>query len=188
MNGPAAAWQSGAVNATALAEARNADQAAARAGVSIRDLESLHDLAGADELFTCIWGGRNQDAVPTNLMRALSHSGNYVAGAFRGADLIGASVAFAWGDARALHSHISGVLPDGQGRGVGYALKLHQRAWAAARGITEITWTYDPLIRRNAWFNLVKLGARVDGFHADFYGPMEDGLNGSDPTDRCFGT
>lgn len=126
--------------------------------------------------------------MPSNLMRALSHSGNYVAGAFRDGELVAASVAFAWGDAPALHSHISGVIPEVQGHGVGYALKLHQRAWAAQRRIKAITWTYDPLIRRNAWFNLVKLGGRVDGFHPDFYGPMEDGINSGDPTDRCVVT
>ena len=174
------------MSGTALAEAQSAQRAAARADVDIRELESIREIMRAEQLFTLIWG--SSEAMPSNLMRALSHSGNYVAGAFRGGELVAASVAFAWGDRPSLHSHISGVTPGLQGHGVGYALKLHQRAWAAQRGIQTITWTFDPLIRRNAWFNLVKLGGRIDGFHADFYGPMEDGINGGDPTDRCVVT
>ena len=171
---------------TALAEAQSAQRAAARADVDVRELQSIDDIMAAERLFALVWG--SSETMPSNLMRALAHSRNYVAGAFRAGDLVAASVAFAWGDTPALHSHISGVSPGNQGHGVGYALKLHQRAWAAQRGIQTITWTFDPLIRRNAWFNLVKLGARVDGFHADFYGPMEDGINGGDPTDRCVVT
>jgi predicted GNAT superfamily acetyltransferase len=174
------------VTGIALAEAKSAQKAAARAAVDVRELQSIDDIMRADRLFTLVWG--SSEAMPSNLMRALSHSRNYVAGAFRDGDLVAASVAFAWGDTPALHSHISGVTPAIQGHGVGYALKLHQRAWAAQRGIQTITWTFDPLIRRNAWFNLVKLGGRIDGFHPDFYGPMEDGINGGDPTDRCVVT
>jgi predicted GNAT superfamily acetyltransferase len=174
------------VTGTALADAESAERAAAGADVAIHELRSIGEITRAEKLFTQIWG--SSEAMPSNLMRALSHSGNYVAGAFRAGELIAASVAFAWGDAPALHSHISGVTPGAQGRGVGFALKLHQRAWAAQRAFKTITWTYDPLIRRNAWFNLVKLGGRVDGFHPDFYGPMEDGINGGDPTDRCVVT
>jgi predicted GNAT superfamily acetyltransferase len=83
-----------------------------------------------------------------------------------------------------LHSNISGVVD--QGRGVGLALKLHQRAWALHRAITTITWTFDPLVRRNAWFNLVKLGATGVEYLPDFYGPMTDGVNSGESSDRLF--
>lgn len=45
-------------------------------------------------------------------------------------------------------------------------------------------WTFDPLIRRNAHVNLVKLGATVRAYHPDFYGELADVINGSDRTDR----
>ena len=38
-------------------------------------------------------------------------------------------------------------------------------------------WTYDPLVSRNARFNLVKLGAVGTEYAVDFYGPMRDGVN-----------
>jgi predicted GNAT superfamily acetyltransferase len=70
-------------------------------------------------------------------------------------------------------------------RGVGEALKRHQRAWAEAQGMRRVTWTFDPLVRTNAHFNVGRLGARIVRFVPDFYGSLDDGLNGSDETDRC---
>jgi predicted GNAT superfamily acetyltransferase len=84
----------------------------------------------------------------------------------------------------ALHSHVTAVTPAARGAGVGRALKAHQRSWALARGITRITWTFDPLVRRNAHFDLAVLGARPTAYLVDFYGAMTDGLNGTDPSDR----
>jgi predicted GNAT superfamily acetyltransferase len=69
-------------------------------------------------------------------------------------------------------------------RGVGFALKHAQRAWALGHGVTSMVWTYDPLSSRNARFNLVKLGAVALDYTVDFYGPMEDGINSGDETDR----
>src|SRR5262249_19079167 len=83
-------------------------------------------------------------------------------------------------------SHITGVDRTGQSAGVGYALKQHQRAWALARGIPAVRWTYDPLVRRNAYFNLHKLGAAAREYLPDFYGAMDDGTNTGDTTDRLY--
>jgi predicted GNAT superfamily acetyltransferase len=41
-------------------------------------------------------------------------------------------------------------------------------------------------VRRNAWFNLGKLGAQAVEYLVDFYGPMHDGLNAGEPSDRLF--
>src|SRR5205823_7392831 len=75
------------------------------------------------------------------------------------------------------HSHMLGVVQDAQSRGVGYALKLAQRAACLDAGIDEVRWTYDPLVARNARFNLVKLGAVATRFLPGFYGEMTDRLN-----------
>lgn len=164
-----------------------AEQAAARVGIEIRLLEDVGDLAEADGLLARIWSAEG-GLMGVNVMKALAHSGHYVAGAWRGGELVGASVAWAWGPDRpgALHSHITGIAPHLQSQGVGLALKLHQAAWAKARGIDCITWTFDPMVRRNAWFNLVKLGARAESYHRDFYGEMHDGVNDGELTDRCL--
>ena len=49
-----------------------------------------------------------------------------------------------------------------------------------------MVWTYDPLVRRNGWFNVVKLRARAVAYYPNLYGVMEDELNGTDETDRCL--
>jgi len=69
---------------------------------------------------------------------------------------------------------------------VGAALKLHQRAWALSKGVTAITWSYDPLVARNAYFNLHRLGACVVEYVPDFYGDMSDGLNDGQGSDRLL--
>jgi predicted GNAT superfamily acetyltransferase len=126
--------------------------------------------------------------MPVNLLRALVHSGNYVSGAFVEAELVGAAVGWL-AEHRGtfeLHSHAVGVDRAVQGQGVGYDLKLHQKRWAQAKSLGRITWTFDPLGRRNAWFNLAKLGARAVAYYPNFYGIMPDDLNGTDETDRCL--
>lgn len=163
---------------------RSALTAAQAAGVVVGELHELPAIEAAAALYERVWHSDTRSApVNPHLMRALSHAGGYVAGAFDGDLLVAASVAF---HTRAgLHSHISAVLPEVQGRDVGRALKLHQRAWALQQGITTISWTYDPLLRRNAWFNLGKLGARATDYLVDFYGPMDDAQNSGDQSDRA---
>ncbi len=102
-----------------------------------------------------------------------------------GGAMVGASFGFHGSDGH-LHSHVTGIHPDWQGRGLGRILKLHQRAWCLERGVETITWTFDPLVRRNAWFNLRSLGAEVTEYLPSFYGPMTDGINAGDDTDRAF--
>jgi predicted GNAT superfamily acetyltransferase len=83
-----------------------------------------------------------------------------------------------------VHSHMVAALPDRRHKGVGYALKLAQRADALDRGIDVMRWTFDPMVARNAWFNLGKLGTVADRFFPDFYGEMTDAINAGDRSDR----
>ena len=154
----------------------------------IRELTAIEELHRAAELLAGIWGlPPDRGPVTPELLRALAHSGNYVAGAWDGGALVGASAGFLGRHQNSLHlhSHISGVDPAHQGRHVGLALKRHQRAWAAGRGVATIEWTFDPLVRRNAYFNLAKLGARIVGYEPHFYGAMRDAVNAGDETDRA---
>jgi predicted GNAT superfamily acetyltransferase len=173
------------------ADAQEAAARAARAaGVTVRELSALTELDAATALFDEIWGpGAGGSSMPRDLLRALTKAGNYASGAFDAAsgELLGACVGFFGPPAGAeLHSHVAGVRAAGRGRSVGFALKVHQRAWCLRRGVRVIAWTYDPLIRRNAYFNLVKLGARPAEYLPDFYGPMDDAINGGTETDRML--
>jgi predicted GNAT superfamily acetyltransferase len=161
-----------------------ARRAAERADVGIRTLDSLAEFEAGSDLIARIWN--NSALAPPGLLRALSHAGNFVAGAYRERELVGISLGFfGVGDSEFhLHSHITGVDPALQGKSLGYALKLFQRQWALEHGAQTIQWTVDPLVRRNVFFNLMKLGATLVAYHADFYGPMPDALNAGEETDR----
>jgi predicted GNAT superfamily acetyltransferase len=166
----------------------SASDAAQAAGVEMGLLLDATEARRTAELFAEVWGVTDGPVpVSGDLIRALVHTGNYAAGAWAGPELVGASVAFlALDDGRlSLHSHITGVARAARGSSVGFALKQHQRAWALSHGIDEITWTFDPLVRGNARFNLVKLGALAVAYLFDFYGQMQDGINAGDRSDRC---
>ncbi len=156
--------------------------------IDIRPLETIAQIHEAADVLREVWVG-DRDAMPPNLVRALAHSGNYVVGMYDGERMVGASIAFFAPPAeRSMHSHITGVLPGLQSRGLGRLLKQHQREWAFARDVGNITWTFDPLVARNAHFNLRVLGARVTEYLVDHYGPMDDGVNRGDETDRLMVT
>ncbi|HWC14244.1 MAG TPA: GNAT family N-acetyltransferase [Actinomycetota bacterium] len=170
------------------AAAEAASDAAARAGVEVLKLKGLEEIQQAVELHRVIWGPEDRDLIGVSTLRALSHADNYVFGAYLGDRLVAAITGFVgWHEEKfQLHSHILGVSPEVQGRNVGFALKEHQRAWCLSKEITTVTWTYDPLVSRNAYFNLTKLGAAVTAYYPSFYGQMNDGINGSDDSDRVL--
>jgi predicted GNAT superfamily acetyltransferase len=113
-------------------------------------------------------------------------SGNTPWGAFVSDRMVGYVLGFLGRDLDGphIHSHMLAVLPEWRSRGVGYALKLVQRAVAIEQGVPTIRWTFDPLLSKNAYFNIAKLGAVCDRFHRDFYGEMSDTLNRGDRSDR----
>ncbi|PZU46641.1 MAG: GNAT family N-acetyltransferase [Microbacterium sp.] len=161
-------------------------------GIEIRTLETVEEVFAACAVLDEVWGG-DRTGMPPNLLRALEHAGNYAVGlyAHEGADggerMIGASVAFfAAPGARSMHSHITGILDGYRSQGLGRLLKQHQRAWAFARDVGHITWTFDPLVARNAYFNLAVLGTRVTEYLVDHYGAMDDGVNRGDESDRLM--
>lgn len=161
-----------------------AERAASAAGVEVRDLTEHSDLESASTLINLRWG----DALTSpSLLRAIEHAGSYVSGAFESDTMVGASVGFLGiGDEGGLrlHSHITAAVASD--RSVGFALKQHQRYWCLARGVPLVVWTFDPLVRRNGYFNLAKLGAEIAGYEPDFYGSMTDGINQGEETDRAL--
>lgn len=170
---------------------RHAVDAAAAAGVSVDVLATMPQLTAAVEAWNTIWGRPDgQQMLPPEMLRAMTHAGNYASGALRDGRLVGAAFGFLGEHAGVvhLHSHIAGVHRGTRYRGIGYALKLHQRAWALERALETVTWTFDPLVRGNAYFNLSKLGAVARDYEVDFYGSMDDGFNAGDETDRLVVT
>lgn len=169
MDGAKAAWDA-------------AVKAAEDAGVS---LIRIRGMAGAERVASIVQALWGPGQLPPSLIRAFDYAGTVILGAEAGGDLVGAVLGFPGLDEGLhMHSHMLGVLPECQSRGVGYALKLGQRAACLDRGIGEVRWTYDPLVAKNAWFNLVKLGVVATKLHRGFYGEMDDEINRGDRSDR----
>jgi predicted GNAT superfamily acetyltransferase len=157
--------------------------AAGGAGVQLRPLPTVGDADLINGVIEATWGGQRIDR---EVVRALAASGNTCWGAFDGDRLIGFVLGWAGVDDEGLHvhSHMLAALPESRHRGVGSALKLAQRAQALDQGISVVRWTFDPLVARNAWLNIGKLGAVVDRFERDYYGAMTDDLNAGERSDR----
>ncbi len=169
--------------ATLLLDAQEtAAQAAGRAGVSVLELSTPAETERAADLLREVWGGA-EPPVPGNLLRTVQHAGGYVFGAY---DELGTLVAASMGllSTQGLHSHLTGVVPSALRRGLGLAMKQHQRTWALQRDMSVVTWTCDPLVRRNVAFNLHALGADVHAYLPDHYGAMADEVNRGDESDR----
>lgn len=82
------------------------------------------------------------------------------------------------------HSHMLGVLPAYRDRGVGFLLKRAQWQMVRHQGLDRITWTYDPLLSRNAHLNITRLGAVCNTYIPNYYGEMRDDMNIGLPSDR----
>ncbi|MEZ4666930.1 MAG: GNAT family N-acetyltransferase [Anaerolineae bacterium] len=151
-----------------------------------RPIQSMGEFEKIVELEIAVWGLEPKDAVPSSLLHAMATNGSLVAGAYDGEILVGLVLAFPvirdkqW----MLWSHMTGTHPDYQNRGIGFALKQFQRTWAIEKGYKNIGWTFDPLQRGNANFNLHQLGATANTYLVDFYGEMTDSINAGLPSDR----
>lgn len=183
MRGHPATLESTSRRAQVVAEA-----AAVRAGIVVDELSDVEDHLAVASLLDRIWSSARRSQMPPEIIRAISHGGGYVGGARLDGRLVGALVGFLSrsGGGLALHSQILGIDAHLRDRGVGLALKLHQRAWALAAGLDTITWTFDPLMSRNAYFNLTRLGAAALEYHVNFYGEMNDAINAGDESDRLL--
>jgi predicted GNAT superfamily acetyltransferase len=159
--------------------------------VSITMPTTADEMVEVVGVFDAVWGSTPPVAT-VELLTAVAHAGGYVSLARDdtrpGAPAVGASLGILarHDGAPALHSHVTGLVADARGTGAGRALKLHQREWTAASGLEQIVWTFDPLVRRNAWFNLAVLGARVRAYLPSFYGTMSDAINAGDESDRLL--
>jgi len=161
---------------------------------TVRPLETHADMAQVEDVQGQVWPGSERELVPAHLLLTAAHNGGIVLGAFEGGSLVGFVFGFLGTDAsspdrvamaRLKHcSHMLGVRPDRQGLGLGFALKVAQREAVVRQGIRLITWTYDPLLSRNAHLNIRRLGAVCRVYIRNAYGEMQDTLNSGLPSDR----
>lgn len=157
-----------------------------RDGIVVRHCHGIEEFEACILVEREVWKSADVDIIPIPLFVVASETGGHVLGAFRGADLVGFTLAIAGWRARKpfLHSHMTAVLEGYRDCGVGRQLKLFQRKDALARGISLVEWTFDPLITKNAYFNFMRLGAIARRYLPNAYGITTSPLHGSLPTDR----
>ena len=155
--------------------------------IKIKNLVSITEQSEARKVFDKTWAMESGTEITPNLLKAMVHGGSYLSGAFIDKKCVGAAFAFpATTGGLHLHSHMTAVLDNYRDQGIGYALKINQWQWAKKNNYKEITWTFDPLVSRNAKLNLIKLGVDISGYYPNFYGDMPDALNAGDESDRVM--
>jgi predicted GNAT superfamily acetyltransferase len=166
------------------------DKAYMKPAYTIKIIENIDEMHQAVELQRLVWQEDAVDIIPAHLMNSAVHNGGLLIGAYTEREMVGFVFGFPGfystpdGPRLKHYSSILGVKPEFQGQGIGFALKRAQWQMVRHQGIDRITWTFDPLLSRNAWLNITRLGAVCSTYLRDFYGNMQDALNQGLPSDR----
>jgi predicted GNAT superfamily acetyltransferase len=163
----------------------------------LKILENPEEMLLVEDLQRVVWPGSEIEIVPVHLLITAAHNGGLAIGAYlppESGELPEKMIGFVFGfvglyftpdGPRPKHcSHMLGVLPEYRNTGIGFALKRAQWQMVRHQGIDRITWTYDPLLSRNAHLNIARLGAVCNTYQLDTYGNLRDGLNVGLSSDR----
>ncbi len=156
--------------------------------ISIKSLTELSELHAAEALQREVWGISDLEVCHALEMIAVREAGGTVLGAFADNQLVGFVYGFVGFEDGivTIHSHLAAVKKEWRGQQVGYRLKLAQRELALAKGITRMTWTFDPLQSLNAHFNFARLGVVAKKYKVNFYGAETSILVPGIGTDRFW--
>ncbi|MFL5448414.1 MAG: hypothetical protein ACJ8A6_02945 [Gemmatimonadales bacterium] len=145
-------------------------------GIVIRRVETQAEYEECVRIQDETWGAGFSERVPSAILKVSQYLGGVTAAAFDGAGDDAKILGFVFGmtgirDGQLVHwSDMLAVRPEARDHGIGRRLKLYQRSLVAELGVTQILWTFDPLVSRNAHLNLNALGARVTDYVPDMYG------------------
>jgi predicted GNAT superfamily acetyltransferase len=157
-------------------------------GITIRRVDTTDEYDACVRMQHAIWGDDFTEIVPATMLKVTQQIGGVTAGAF---DAGGRLLGFVFGmmgaiDGKLVHwSDLLAVHPDARNKGLGRRLKLFQRELLLPLGVDRMFWTYDPLVAKNAYLNIVRLGARPTAYVVDMYGAdTHSALHGGIGTDR----
>jgi predicted GNAT superfamily acetyltransferase len=157
---------------------------------TIKIIEDIDEMHQVEELQRLVWHESEIDIVPAHIINSAVHNGGLLLGAYVEQELVGFVFGFPGvystpdGPRLKHYSSMLGVRNEISGQGLGFALKRAQWQMVRHQGIDRITWTYDPLLSRNAWLNITRLGSVCNTYLRNFYGKMDDNLNRGLPSDR----
>lgn len=164
--------------------------------IRLRILEIPEEITLVEELQRAVWPGNETEVIPGHVLLTVIHNGGLAVGAFAerpgedSQELVGCVFGFPGlystpDGPRLKHcSHMMAVLEQYRDLGIGFALKRAQWQLVRNQGLDRITWTFDPLLSRNAYLNISKLGAVCNTYLVNEYGIMQDDINRGMPSDR----
>lgn len=146
----------------------------------VSEITEAQQVASASGLYRDVFGYTKPEAtLNPRLLMAMAANGGSMVGAWNEAEEL---VAFGYGftgyaGGETYFYSQAVVVADGlQGAGVGRLIKAEQRRLALAAGLHRMRWAFNPILARNAHFNLSVLGAVGRWFVPDCYGDGESRL------------
>ncbi|HEX8399751.1 MAG TPA: GNAT family N-acetyltransferase [Pyrinomonadaceae bacterium] len=138
----------------------------------------IREVSGVKEFNLCIELQRAAFKLPDLEISPLRHfivtnsCGGFTLGAFVKDELVGFvhHLAAVRNGEIIGYSHMAAISPDFQNAGIGARLKWAQREKALSQGVRFIKWTFEPMLPRNAHFNLNRLGATISTYAENYYG------------------
>lgn len=141
--------------------------------IEIRHVRSRREFEDCVALQHATWGADFSERVPAAILKVSQRVGGITAGAFEPDGRLAGFVFGLTGVEQGTLVHWSDMLAvctELRDHGIGRKLKEFQRDALLRLGVARIYWTFDPLVARNAHFNLNRLGARVVEYVPDMYG------------------
>ena len=141
--------------------------------ITVRECTTIEEFDGCVYLQREAFGLPDLELSPRRHLIVSRAAGGWTLGAFAAERMVGFVhhlAAVRGNDEVFGYSHVMAVAKDYQNKGVGARLKWAQRERALSEGRKLIKWTWDPMMSRNAHFNLNRLGAIVDTYSDNYYG------------------
>lgn len=150
----------------------NANNLMINPDIKIRELTTVEELQGCVDLQRKVFAMPDLEISPVRHLIVTKFAGGFTLAAFDGEKPVGfvLSVPMFNGGERAFYSHMTAVDKNYQNLGIGAKLKWAQRARSLDAGVEYIKWTFQPVLARNAFFNLERLGATIKTYMPNFYG------------------
>ncbi|PRY67069.1 putative GNAT superfamily acetyltransferase [Glaciihabitans tibetensis] len=161
--------------------------------LTVQPTQSLAVFQAANALYLRVFGytAADHSLNPKLLSAIVGNGGAAVAATTPAGELIGFAYGFVGFDGGApyLYSQAAFIDPEYQGLGIGRLLKQEQATIATRAGLTSMRWAFDPILSRNAHFNLNVLGAVGVRFAPHYYDEpdsdrliVEWGLDATEPS------
>lgn len=142
--------------------------------ITIREVVTIEEMQDCIRLQREVFAMPDMEISPVRHLIVARYAGGFTMGAYLDEKLVGFVLSLPMftedKQNRAFYSHMTAVDARLQSLGIGARLKWAQRARALAEGANYIKWTYQPVLARNAFFNVERLGVTINTYIPNFYG------------------